>query len=90
MSNENFDDFDTHEHSDEMIPDHFDEREDWRDSRNDEPTIHELEDQLEDGDWGEDEPEELEELEGDWEAIADSERDGYGWDDPLDGCYDDD
>ena len=66
MNNENFDDFDTHQHSDEMIPDHFDEREDWRASRNDEPTIHELEDQLEDeledeledGDWREGEPDE--------------------------------
>jgi hypothetical protein len=27
--------------------------------------------------------------EGDWEAIADSERDGYGYFDPNEGCYDD-
>ena len=29
------------------------------------------------------------ELDGDWEAIADSERDGYGFFDPNEGCYDD-
>ena len=33
------------------------------------------------------EEEELEE--GDWETIAESERDGYGFDDPNEGCYDD-
>jgi hypothetical protein len=27
--------------------------------------------------------------EGDWEPITDSERDGYGYFDPNEGCYDD-
>lgn len=26
---------------------------------------------------------------GDWDAIAQSERDGYGYFDPNEGCYDD-
>jgi len=48
----------------------------------------ELESELESDELESDELEtELEE--GDWEAIADSERDGYGFYDPNEGCYDD-